>query len=367
MDGLSFVIRDKSNVFQRKVVAHRGAEADLVWNGVSTAFFVLDDDDPAIPFINAAGARCDVWNGDVHEFRGWVTAIPGAGPVGHVTVYVEDFRQALNDWQGWPKPSAAYTAQTDEYRKYSGPLETVVKTAISENVARIGGPANWVVTPSLGRGPATKINFRFEPLGDLLWQPLKDARLGLVLSYPGDVTTLNLRSPDTVAGVLDVSSGRVDRYDFTSRAATSTRALIGGRGEGAARELKLVVDSTRETALGRVIEVWGDARNNDAGADLTPEAQALLDEGAPSTSVSMELTDQPGFRLHDTYEVGDIVPVRVGSVSSTEVITRVLVKDDPDSGITVTPTVGDVITDEAQVLADQLSRLQKRARSQGRR
>lgn len=365
MDGLSFVIRDKSNVFQRKVVAHRGAEADLVWNGVSTAFFVLDDDDPAIPAIIADGARCDVWNGDVHEFRGWITATPGAGPVGHVTVYVEDFRQALNEWQGWPKPTAAYNAQTDDYRKYSGTLEAVVKSAVAENVTRLG--TGWVVTPSIGRGPSTKINFRFEPLGDLLWQPLKDARYGLVLTYPGDVTTMDLRTPETVGGVLDVSSGRIDSYDFSRRGATSTRATIGGRGEGAARELLQVIDTAREAALGRVIEVWGDARNNDEGASLTPEAQALLDEGAPSMSVSMKLTEQPGFTLHSTYEVGDIVPVKVGDLESTEVITRVLVKDDPDTGITVTPTIGDVVTDEIQVLANQLSRLQKRARSQGRR
>ncbi len=367
MDGLSFVIRDKSNVFKRRVVAHRGAEADLVWNGVSTAFFVLDDDDPAVPAIIADGARCDVWNGDVLEFRGWITATPGAGPVGHVTAYVEDFRQALNEWQAWAKPTAAYSGQNVDYRKYSGTLEAVVKLAVSEAVTRIGGPADWVVATSSGRGPATKVNARFEPLGDLLWQPLKDARYGLVLTYPGGVTTMDLRTPATVAGVLDVSSGRVDRYEFSRRGTTSTRALIGGRGEGAARELLQVIDTARETALGRVIEVWGDARNNDPGASLTPEAQALLDEGAPTTSVSMELTEQPGLKFHTTYEVGDIVPVKIGDLESSEVITRVLVKDDPDSGITVTPTVGDVITDEIQVLANQLSRLQKRARSQGRR
>lgn len=367
MDGLSFVIRDKSNVFQRKVVAHRGAEADLVWNGVSTAFFVVDDDDEALPAILAEGARCDVWNGDVHEFRGWIGATPGAGPIGHVTVYVEEFTQSLNEWQGWPVPSAAFDAQVEDHREYTGPLETVVKSAISENVARIGGAADWVVTPSTGRGPDSKIIFRFDFLGDLLWQPLKEARLGLVLSYPDDVTTLDLRTPQTVGGELDVSSGRIDGFDFSRRGATSTRALIGGRGEGAERELLELVDTARETALGRVIETWGDARNNDEGADLTPEAQALIDEGVATTSISMELTEQPGFKFHSTYEVGDIVPVKIGDLESTEVITRVLVKDDPDSGITVTPTVGDVITDEIQVLANQLSRLQKRARSQGRR
>lgn len=255
MDGLSFVIRDKSNVFQRKVVGHRGAEADLVWNGPSSAFFVLDDDDPALSAIIALDARCDVWNGDVLEFRGWVSATPGAGPVGHVTVYVEDFRQALNQWEAWPKPGAAYGAQTDDYRKYSGPLEDVVKLAVSENVARIGGYADWVVAASLGRGPDTKVNARFEPLGDLLWQPLKDARYGLVLTYPGGVTTMDLRSPETVAGVLDASSGRIDRYEFSRRGVTSTRALIGGRGEGAERELYQLIDAAREAATGRVIEV----------------------------------------------------------------------------------------------------------------
>lgn len=365
MDGLSFVIRDRNDVFERLVVAHRGAEADLVWNGPSSAFFVLDDSDVALPAILAEGARCDVWFNGVEEFRGWVSATPGAGPFGHVTAYVEDFRQSLDEWQGWPKPTAAITAQTDEFRAYSGPLETVVKTAVGEAVTRLGW--DWVIAPSLGRGPSTKINFRFDYLGDLLWQPLKDARYGLVLSYPGGVPTLDLRSPETVPGVLDVSSGRVDSFDFSRRAPAATRVAAGGRGEGIARELDTLVDVAREAAWGRIKEVWVDARNNDVGADLTPEAQTVLDDGAPSTSVSLELTEQPGFKLHSTYEVGDLVLVKVGDLESTEVITKVLVKDDPDSGVTVTPTVGDVVQDEIQLLADQVSRLQKRARTQGRR
>lgn len=364
MDGLSFVVRDKADVFQRHVVAHRGAEAELVWNGPSNAFFVLDDDDSALPAILAEGARCDVLFNGVEEFRGKVGATPGAGPFGHVTVYVEDHRRKLNEWQGWPTPAAAFSAQ-GEHRSYTGNLETVVKTAISENVSRLG--VGWVVATSANRGPASKINFRFDFLGDLLWQPLKDARLGLVLSYPGGVPTVDLRSPDTVGGVLDVSSGRIDAYDFSRRPPAATRVLVGGRGEGADREIEQLIDTVREADWGDVIEAWVDARNNDPGADLTPEGQLVLDEGAARTAVSMELTEQPGFKLHSTYEVGDVVPVRIGDLESTEVITKVLIKDDPDSGVTVTPTVGEAVMDEVGLLAEQVSRLQRRARTQGRR
>lgn len=366
MSGLSFVIRDRTNAFERHVVAHRGAEADLLWNNASTAFFVLDDDDPVIPAIVARGARCDVLLRDREEFRGRITATPGAGPNGHVTAYVTDHRAKLNQWTGWPKPSAALTGQNVDHRRYTGPLETIVKTAIAENVARLG--TGWVMAADQGRGPTDQtIDFRMDYLGDLLLPPLRAARYGLELTYPDDVTTLDLRTPNIVAGVLDASSGRVDRNEFSRRAPSATRAIIGGPGEGPTRKFDQVIDTTRETDWADITEIFVNSTRREATDDLKPDGQARLDEGAESTSISMEITEQKGFTYHETYELGDLITATAGELESLEVIQRVLIKDDPDSGVTITPSIGDIVREEIQLLTRQLARLQATVRAQGRR
>lgn len=366
MDGLSFVIRDRNNAFGAHVVAHRGAEADLLWNNASTAFFVLDDNHPAIPAIVARGARCDVKLRGREEFRGRITATPGAGPNGHVTAYVTDHRAKLNQWLGWQKPSAAITAQDVEHRRYTGPLETIVKTAIAENVARLG--TGWVMAPDQGRGPVDPtIDFRMDFLGDLLLPPLRAAQLGLVLSYPDDVTTLDLRTPEIVSGVLDTASGRVDRNDYSRRAPSATRVVIGGPGEGVDRKFDQVIDAAREADWADITEIFVNSTRREATDDLKPDGQVRLDAGAESTSISMQITEQKGFTLHETYEIGDLIRATAGELESLEVIQRALVKDDPDDGVTITPSIGDIVREEIQLLTRQVARLQATVRAQGRR
>lgn len=365
MDGLSFAILDKNNAYRCLVGAHRGAEATVVNNGSSQSMFVLDDDDHALADIITPGARARVLFRGVEEFRGRISATPGAGPAGYVNTYIQDDRRKLHDWLGWQKPTAPLNAQTDEYRVYAGPTETVVKTAIAEATNRL--PQPWTIRPSLGRGlPAQRVELRQHPLDDKLIPLLTAARLGLRLTYPAGITTLDVRSPNTVTGLLDPKTGHFDAYDYARRAPAATRAIIGGKGDGVARVFTQVIDTALEAEWGDVIEIFVDARNAETLAELETAGWAALAEGRPSTTVSMEITEQPGFEYHSTYEVGDLVKINVG-IEATEVITQVKISDDPDNGVTVTPQVGDLALDQIARLTNQLSRLQVRTRDLGRR
>lgn len=370
MDGLSFVIRDKTGVFERLVVDHRGAEADLMWNATSWANFILDDDHRALDAILTNGARCDVRLNGVEEFRGRISATPGAGPYGHVNVYVQSDMRKLDDWLGWQLPTATLTTTAStisaSHRRYTGPLETVVKKAMSENFTRLGVP--WVVAASLGRGPATSVDFRMDKLSDKLYPLLKSARWQLSVTYnSAGIPTFDIRLPETVAGVLDASSGRMDRYDYSRRAPAATRVVVGGAGEDATRLFALVVDSAREADWNDIVEVFADQNSLKSGDDFTATASETLAEGAPSTNVSMEITEQPGFTYRDTYKLGDLVNIRVGRLTAVEVITKVHVKDDPESGVTITPSVGDLARTEVERLGQQMTRLNRLARKHSRR
>ena len=367
MDGLSFVIHDKAGVFQKHVVAHGGAETDLLWNAPSIASFTLDDDSDdtakTLDAIRAPGARATVLFKGVEEFRGKITATPEDGPDGTVTCQITSDLVKLNEWFAWPIPTAAITAQTVEFRRIEGTLEDIVKGVVAENVTRLG--ANWVMAPSLGRGTTQAMDFRFDYIGPKVFPVLKAERYGLVLTYPSGVPTLDLRTPETVGGELDLRSGRINSYGIDRRTATATRAIIGGYGTGVERELGVVVDSATEAAFNDIIEVFVDAPSLKAGDDLTPAGEKVIAEGAASISIAMDLVEQPGFEYRSTYKLGDVVPIRFLNIS--EVITQVSISDDPKNGVIVTPTIGDIVRTEVDMLSKQIARLQARTQAQGRR
>lgn len=366
VDGLKFVIFDKSEQFQLEL-SGRPAQADFVANGVSTASFELDDDDPALGVVTARGARCGVWFRGVERFRGRVSETPGEGPTGWVTVNVESDLRKLWDWQGWPVPGAAIGAQAQAYRSYSGPAETVAKNAMSENFVRLGVP--WTVAPSLGRGTSARVEFRFHPLAEKLIPHLDANRLVLTLAYTGAAVRVNVRPAVTVPGVLTLESGVPDGYKFAPSAPSMTRVVVGGRGEGAARQLARVVDVVREGEWGDIIEGFVDARNTDPGVDLTIDGRDALREGAPRVALSVDLVESDLLRYGDNFVEGDLVHARLGPVDTVQPISVVSVTESVDDGVVVVPRVGDLdVSSDVEVrLAREVARLARGVRDQGRR
>jgi hypothetical protein len=372
VDGLGFVVYTKANVFQLQLGGVNG-EADILANGISTASFTLDDDDEALPVVWADGSRCAVWFRGNELFRGRIGEV-SRGEDGTVNVPVAADIRKLWDWQGWPVPGAALTAQTSEYAVYTGTGEAVFKNALAANFTRLGVP--WSVVPLVGAGRGVtgkRAEFRFHPLADKL-MPLLDADgLTVTLAYTGSgagtAVVVDVREAATVPGVFTLDSGVPDRYRFVRTAPAATRAIGGGRGEGVDREFRRVIDAARETSWGEIIETFVDARNTEEGADFTPELVEQLREDAPRVGLSTELVETDLFRYRETYDVGDEVTVQLGPVTGTFPVTGVSITDDEDRGLSVTPHIGtaDVAVDADVQLAHALALLARGVRDKGRR
>lgn len=371
MDTLKYVVYDKAGNFQREFSGVK-SDAEPMSNQIGTATLTLDDDHAALPALTARGARCAVWFRGHELFRGKVIRIPGAGPKGTVSIFIEsDFRK-LWQWYGWPVPGAAISAQTSEYRNYSGTAEAVFKTAMSENVARLGVP--WTVAPSLGRGsliPATSpVSFRFHPLAEKLVPVLDNDDLVVVLTYDeNDHPTVDIREADTVQGIITVESGVSDSYQFSIESPTATRAIVGGRGEGVERELVTVIDSAREAEWGDIIETFVDSRNSDVGTDIAPYGTEALVEAAPRIGVSLDIVETARFQYLKQFREGDLAHVRLGPIDSLEQITSVSISEDPNDGVLVTPHIGsaDVDAETDVAFARAIGALARGQRDQGRR
>lgn len=363
MDGVSFIVYDKAGTFQRLVVP-KSSSTTLLRNGISFSELTLDSDHVALEAATAKGARCAMRFRGREWLRGRVSSTPGHGPDGDTVIRVEDDVRKLWAWLGWPKPSAALNAQTDEYARYSGPAESVVKAAIAANVTRLGVP--WTVAPSLGRGPTSKAELRFHPLGDKLMPVLDAAGLVLTLAHDGLAVTVDVRASQLVAGLLSDLTGNLEAYSWTKEAPTSTRVIVGGRGEGVEREFYSKVDAATESDWGDVIETFVDARNAEVGGSLEPDADEALAEGRATAGISMDLVESDRFRLGTHFLIGDRVRVKVGPLDQEEPITQVVIDDTPD-GVVVTPKLGTADDDPDVQIGNQIAALARGARDEKRR
>lgn len=335
-------------------------------NVIPTASFTLDDDHDAISALSATGARCAVWFRGAERFRGIVHGLRGVGPFGQVTASVRGDLRKLWHWHGRPVPTAGLSAQDREYRTYTGTSERIFKTALAENLTRLGVP--WTVAPSRGlSGANTRVQFRFHPLADKLIPLLTADNLIVELEYDSAYNVLvDVRESAIVPGVFTEASGVAGGFTYERTEATATRVIVGGRGEGVARQFVEVSDRALETDWGDIIESFKDARNSEEGSDLSIDGAELLREMAPTSGVSSKLMETASFRYAKTYDVGDRVTVQIGPVNRLQQI-GVGITESAEDGVLVTPRIGDIDDSPNALLAKQIASIARAQRDTGRR
>lgn len=364
-EDIRFVVTDKAHQYKGTIIA-KSSEITLGWNVASVANFRVDDDHRMLEHLATEGARVRVLVDGVQEMAGPVENLKGTFPNGDVAATVRDDFLQLSYVLAWAKPTAAITAQDQEYRSYSGVSETVAKTAIGEASTRLG--LGWVVAASGGKGTSTRVDTRFHSLSDKLLESLIRDRLRLTLVRdPAGVVTVDVTAGAVIPRTLTLESGLLDGGEWSLQVPTATRVIVGGAGEGVARQLAEYVDTAREALYGFKREVFRDARMSDEGADLSEDAAGTFEEGAAKASISCDLAESSWFRYRAGYHVGDVVSVQVGPVSTSEVIRQVVIRESEREGVTVVPSIGETSDSPDQQLAQAVGRLARNVRDQGRR
>lgn len=283
---------------------------------------------------------------------GPVRLVSGKGPkqAGELTFQVEDDTRLLWRVLGWPNPAGAITAQgaASAYDTRTGAAETVLKGFVSANaVARLGLPV--VCATDLGRGSAITVDVRMHPLADRLLPALTQAGIGFTVDQQlsGGVQKLvvDCYVPATYPRTLTEEGGVVTAWEYVRAAPTATRVVVAAQGVGTARGFTLTADTAREALWGDVIEVTRDARDTSDAAKLAGRAAETLAEGAATSGVRVELSETGSFRYGgpNGVHVGDLVSLVVGpSITITAVLLEATLNYTVDSGLTVTPTVGEL-------------------------
>lgn len=324
-----------------------------------TATFTLDADHIRVADLKSPGARVDIYRHGEFEMSGPVREITGPFATDAVLTFaVEGDFRILHNWGAWPKPGAPLTGQDLEYRTITAPAETVVKTIMAENASRLGFPLT--VAPDEGRGASGTYTFRMHPAYDRLFPAVDQAGIGVSVRHYGNGLLLDCYEPRDYPHRLSPESGTVIGGKYTLSAPTATRVVVGGQGEGVAREFRQYIDPARESEWNDVIEVFRDARDSSSGDVFGDRAAETLAEGGPLTGLSLELTETKHFRYGgDGLRVGDRVTALIGGQPFTDILREVQLSWDPRDGDTATPIVGERKDDPDTQLAKSIRALKR--------
>ncbi|WP_457948318.1 Gp37-like protein [Pseudarthrobacter sp. alpha12b] len=316
------------------------------------------------------GARLKVSFKGEHLISGPITAdnIETDGVKGLYTVTVEDDLRVLWEILGWPVPVADITDQSGaEYRTYTGNAESIVKAAVEENgVFRLAVPG-LTVAPNLNRGATIPggVPLRMHPLADQLFPAVEEAGLGVSVKHVGAGLVLDVYEPTTKSR-LSVKGRTLKKVSMNRTRPTASRVIIGGQGEGTARNFRLLTDAGREAQYGMRAEAFRDARDDNDPAVMDARGQETLTERGPKNGVSITLAEAGIFQYGPGgFHVGDRVPVKVtDDITITEVIRECKLTWTSKDYATSEPVIGEITDQPERITAQRLAALGRGQRNQ---
>lgn len=351
-----------------------GFNCVLRYNAISTWTLTIPADHPLQPSLTTPGAGIIVTLLGQTLFSGPVTWVQTTQtidiPEGVTQVTGLDDSVLLRDRLAYPTPSTAdVTLQTSAYDIRTGAAETVIKQYVNNNIGVLAPAARKIsvldTEGDFGRGPSVKGSARFDVLYELL-QQLADASLqgGTALGF--DILQLGSRlmfevyaPTDRSKSVrLDIFNNRVTETTYSLAQPKTTRAIVGGQGDAAARafiERSSATSLAAETAWGRRIETFVDSRDSADSTALATAGDALLGtDGKAQITANVKPTDDSTMLFGQDWYLGDTVTVVVGTYELAAVVTEMGISVSED-GVRLYGTVGEPKTNtyERQILAVQ--------------
>lgn len=337
-------IYDKDFVRQGWLGDPEALEVTLNFNELSAAELTVGARNAKLPLLMERGARLVIDYRGEHCISGPVRVRAGKGPAtdGSLTFSVVDDFRLFHRVLGWPVPGAALTGQASEYHTIAGPAETVLKTAVTANaVTRLGEPVT--VAADLGRGADITVAFRFHPLADKLFPAVDGAGVGVTVRQSGTGLLVDCFEPQMHPRDLTEAGGVVQEWSWTSQEAEATDVIVGGEGEGTARQFAGYTDPALATALGERSEVFRDARDSGDGDVYGERAAETFVETGVKSGLSVKLSETSVFRYGGPggVHVGDQVRLEVGDgLVITDTLRTATLSWTRDGGLEVTPAIG---------------------------
>lgn len=241
----------------------------------------------------------------------------GAGP-GEITVNFADDSALIAGRLAYPDPTRAATAQTTTASwTMTDTAENVLRALVNLN-AGPGALANRRV-PQLALGPVAGVGstvsttLRYDPLGDAMRSAaLAGGDLGYRTVQVGSQIQFQVYAPaDRSANVrFSQALGNLRSLTYDPDAPTATVAVVAGQGEGTARQIREVVNTSGVTDWWR-LETFLDQRQTNVVAELDAAGNEALVSTGEQAKLTTVTVDTPTQRYGHEYQLGDRVTVEL--------------------------------------------------------
>lgn len=269
---------------------------------------------------------------------------------GTVTVGGADDMAIVAGMLAWPTPGADIGLQSAADVR-SGPAETVIKGYVGANIgsgraasrrdAAAPDAREVVVAADLERGETVEYSARFDPLMDVI--RACHGGLGVTCGQVGEDLVFDTFEPEERPGaVFSFELGNLIQAEWQDAAPEATHAIVGGGGEGSARDLRIRADSAAAQAWRMSMEKFVDERSESSAAALDRAGDQALTEARRTGIIQARLVDTPRLRFGVHYGLGDYVTVLPEpGAAYTDQVTSVTIDADRRAGtLTITPSVG---------------------------
>lgn len=258
----------------------------------------------------------------------------------------------LGERLAYPTPgSSNVAAQSSAYDTRTGTASTVMYGYVTRNLVSGTAPAARVVAgltcaTDTTLGSSVSFSARFDNLGEMLSSlaNVSSPQLGFDIKQSGSGLQFAVYQPTDRTGTI-----RMDTDNETLQKATygygygKTRAIVGGGGEGTARQFVEVASSPAESTWSRRVEAFVDQRQESDATKLTQAGTDLLNEsGGTITSMDVVPTNDTTMSYGTDFYLGDKVTVAVAAQQVTGIVSTVQVTIGED-GVRVGCTIGNPV------------------------
>ncbi|MFE9642355.1 hypothetical protein ACFYOC_25365 [Nocardiopsis alba] len=273
-----------------------------------------------------------------------------ASSPGTVSVSGSDDLAVVAAMLAWPGPGASLGLQGTSDRR-SGPAETVIKGYVGANIGTgraatrrdpaAPGAREVTVAPDLGRGSDVEFTARFDPLMDII--RACHGGLGVSVTQQGGALVFDTwEVEDRPSAVFSHELGNLRSVRWRDAMPEATHAIVGGPGEGSARDLRIRSDPAAAQAWRMTTETFVDERSEENSRALDRAGDQALADTRRAGIIEATLADTPRLRFGHGYGLGDRVTIHPEpGVAYTDQITSVTIDANrKDGSLTITPAVG---------------------------
>lgn len=272
----------------------------------------------------------------------------GVGVDGY-TFQGKDDQVWLSRRKASPEPATAAAPYDDSaYDVRTGAASTVIRAYVNVNA----GPGAVTARQVDGLAVPAVAAFGSTVTGRARWQTLIDLLAELAtaggVGFRTRQLTFDVYQPTDLSAAVKFSTalGNLAGFSYSDAAPEVNHVYVAGGGEGTARVIRELTDTTSVTEWGRV-EEFRDRRDTTDTAELDQAGQAMLTESATKRGFSLAPIETASVRFGATYNLGDQVTVIVDGVPVVDVVREVRIDLNAD-GETVAPTVGDPDADPSR-------------------